>query len=311
MTGPEDVAVVIPNYQGERLLDATLDAVEAQHPGLEVLVVDNASTDGSLRLLERRGTTVLRLPRNTGFAGGANAGVAAVARPYVVVLNSDARPRPGWLAALLQSVGTSPPDVWAWGSVLVDDRDVVESAGDGWRHGTTAYKLLQGRQLSDVPRQPYEVFAAPGAAPLFRRDVFRSLGGYDESFFLYYEDIDLAWRARLRGHRALLVPGARVEHLLGASGRPFRTWFHISRNSLWCAVRNPPRLHPRLIVRATRREWAAAGRREVRLPYALGRVAGAAGLPRQLAVRRRLQRTRTVDVTALEDFLARQEELVR
>ena len=310
MTGPDQVAVVIPNYQGERLLDATLDAVEAQHPELQVLVVDNASTDGSLPLLGRRGTPVLKLPRNTGFAGGANAGVRAVQRPYVVVLNSDARPRPGWLAALLQAVDASPPDVWAWGSVLLDDRDVVESAGDAWRHGTSAYKLLQGRPVTEVPQRPYEVFAPPGAAPLVRRDAFLSLGGYDESFFLYYEDVDLAWQARLQGWRALVVPGAQVEHLLGASGRPFRTWFHVSRNSLWCAVRNPPELHPRLLLRATRREWTAAGRRGVRLPYALGRLAGLAGLPRQLAVRRRRQRQRTVDVTALQEFLARQEELV-
>lgn len=311
MIRASDVTVVIPNYNGAALLPATLDAVAVQAFGqLDVLVVDNGSTDASLSLLAERDVRVLALPRNTGFAGGANAGVRATDRPYVVVLNSDARPESGWLEALLAVVSSSPPDVWAWGSVLVDDTGVIESAGDGWRHGTTAYKLLQGAPVSALPEQAYEVFAAPGAAPLFRRDVFLALSGYDESFFLYYEDIDLAWRARLQGHRALLVPTARVRHLGAASGRPFRTWFHISRNALWCGVRNPPELHPRLLLAATRREWATAGRRGVRLPYAVGRAAGVAGLPRQLAVRRRLQRTRTVDPRALQAFLDRQEDLV-
>ena len=162
-----------------------------------------------------------------------------------------------------------------------------------------------------LPGTPYEVFAPPGAAPLFRRDVFLALGGYDESFFLYYEDVDLAWRARLCGHRAVVVPGARVTHELGASSRPFRAWFHISRNSLWCAVRNVPDLSARRLLAATRREWRAAGRRGVRWPYACGRVAGVAGLPRQLLVRRRVQASRTVDVAALQEFLERQESLVR
>ena len=311
MTRASDVTVVIPNYNGAALLPATLDALAVQAPGeLEVLVVDNGSSDASLSVLAERDVRVLALPRNTGFAGGANAGVRAAARPYVVVLNSDARPEPGWLDALLAAVPASPADVWAWGSVLVDDAGVVESAGDGWRHGTTAYKLLQGSPVTALPGRPYEVFAPPGAAPMFRRDVFQRLGGYDESFFLYYEDIDLAWRARLQGHRALLVPGARVRHLGGASGRRFRTWFHISRNALWCGVRNPPELHPRLLLAATRREWAAAGRRGVRLPYALGRAAGVVGLPKQLAVRRRVQRARTVDPQALQAFLDRQEDLV-
>lgn len=306
-----DVTVVIPNFNGERLLTATLDALLAQAaPELDVLVVDNGSTDGSLALLRARADVrVLALPTNTGFAGAANAGARATDRCLVVVLNSDARPQPGWLEALLTEVDDS--DVWAWGSVLVDPGGLIESAGDGWRHGTTAYKLLRGQDLAALPARPYEVFAAPGAAPLFRRDVLLELGGYDERFFLYYEDIDLAWRARLRGYRAVLVPGARVTHELGASGRPFRTWFHIARNSLWCGVRNPPDLRPGLLVAATRREWRNAGRRGVRWPYLCGRVAGVAGLPRQLAVRRRLQAGRTVDLAVLADFLARQEELAR
>lgn len=305
-----DVTVVVPNFNGAHLLVQTLDALVAQgEPELDVLVVDNGSTDGSRALLDSRpDVRVLALPTNTGFAGAANAGARATDRPWLVVLNSDARPQRGWLTALLAHVQQG--DVWAWGSVLVDPHGAIESAGDGWRHGTTAYKLLQGRPVDELPARPYEVFSPPGAAPLFNRDVFVQLGGYDERFFLYYEDIDLAWRARLLGHRAVLVPAARVTHELGASSRPFRTWFHIARNGLWCGVRNPPQLRPRLLLAATRREWRNAGRRGVRWPYFCGRAAGVAGLPRQLLVRRTLQATRTVDPAVLQAFLDRQESLV-
>lgn len=306
-----DVTVVVPNYNGAHLLPETLAALRAQDaPELEVIVVDNGSSDGSLEMLGAEPQVrVLALRKNTGFAGAANAGVRASERRWVVVLNSDARPQRGWLTALLAHVEDS--DVWAWGSVLVDPQGMIESAGDGWRHGTSAYKLLEGRSLDLLPQEPYEVFAVPGAAPMFRRDVFVELGGFDERFFLYYEDIDLAWRARLRGYRAVLIPDAHVVHELGASSRPFRTWFHIARNSLWCGVRNPPELRPGLLVAATRREWRNAGRRGVRWPYLCGRVAGLWGLPRQLVIRRRLQASRTVDLAALTAFLQRQDVLAQ
>ena len=82
----------------------------------------------------------------------------------------------------------------------------IESAGDQYSAAGYAYKLLRDRPLDELPAEPYRVFAAPGAAPVFRRDVFDALGGYEERFFLYYEDVDLAFRAVLAGWHALLVP---------------------------------------------------------------------------------------------------------
>jgi GT2 family glycosyltransferase len=309
----DDVSVVIPNFNGAGLLGETLGALAAQTvSGFRVLVVDNASSDDSLAVLARHPhVDVLRLPRNRGFAGGANAGLAAAVTPLVAVLNSDARPAPSWLAELLTVVGESPDDVWGWGSVLLHKDGTIESAGDAWR-GTSAYKLLREQPVGALPHQPYEVFAPPGAAPLFRTDVVRQLGGYDETFFLYYEDIDLAWRARLLGHRAVLVPAARVTHLGGASStgrqQAARAWFHIARNSLWCAVRCPPEVHPRALLRATRRELSTARERGVAGAYLRGRAAGVVGLPRQLRRRRALQAGRLVDTRALATFLATQEE---
>lgn len=311
---PSNVTVVIPNYNGAHLLPATLDALRAQSAqGFRVIVVDNGSADASLAVLATRPEVqVLALPRNRGFAGGVNAGVAAATTDLVAILNSDARPAPDWLECLLSVAATSAGDVWAWGSVLLHEDGTIESAGDAWR-GTSAYKLLRERDVTALPAEPYEVFAPPGAAPLCRRSVMTELGGYDERFFLYYEDVDLSWRARLAGYRALLVPGARVVHLGGASSRDnvSRASFHIARNSLWCAVRCPPQVHPRVLLRASRREYKTARRAGIGASYLRGRIAGVVGLPAQLRRRRALQGARVVDVQALTEFLAHQEDVLQ
>jgi GT2 family glycosyltransferase len=307
-----DVTIVIPNFNGAHLLPETLDALLAQTvQGFSVLVVDNGSADASLELLATRPEVdVLALDRNQGFAGGVNAGVEAAATDLVAVLNSDARPAVDWLECLLAVATDSATDVWAWGSVLLHEDGTIESAGDAWR-GTSAYKLLRERNVSELPTEPYEVFAPPGAAPLCRRAVMKELGGYDEEFFLYYEDVDLSWRARLLGYRAVLVPSARVVHLGGASSRDnvSRASFHIARNSLWCAVRCPPDVHPRALIRATRREYRFAREIGIGRSYFRGRVAGVLGLPAQLRRRREIQATRVVDLEALTAFLDRQEDL--
>ena len=208
--GTSDVAVVIVNFNGERLLPDCLAALDAQTLApAEVLVADNGSRDGSLALLRAHhpGVAVLELGRNHGFAGGANRGVAATSAPWVCVLNSDATPAPDWLERL--TAAPRAAKTWALGSVLVSaSKGLIESAGDQYDPAGFAYKLLRDRPLADLPSEPYPVFAAPGAAPVFRRDVFDALGGYEERFFLYYEDVDLAFRAVLAGYHALLVPDA-------------------------------------------------------------------------------------------------------
>ena len=272
----DDVAVVIVNYNGERLLPDCLAALAAQtRAPAEIVVADNGSRDGSVALLRAQHphVRVLELGRNHGFAGGANRGVQATAAPWVCVLNSDATPAPDWLARLT----AAPRDerTWALGSVLVSAATGrIESAGDQYDPAGFAYKLMRDRPLTELPSTPYPVFAAPGAAPVFRRDVFDALGGYEERFFLYYEDVDLAFRAVLAGYHALLVPDARVVHRLGATTRSLaRARFYVARNSVWCAVRCMPELRARRLVRRWASElWTNRPRRYVHVELA-GRAA--------------------------------------
>ncbi|MEA2220924.1 MAG: hypothetical protein QOJ35_3550 [Solirubrobacteraceae bacterium] len=297
-----DVAVVVVNFDGERLLPACLAALRAQTLApAEVLVADNGSRDGSLALLRAHDphVGVLELGRNLGFGGGANRGVAATAAPWVCVLNSDATPEPGWLEAL--TAAPREHRTWALGSVLVSAATGrIESAGDQYAPAGYAYKLLRDRPLSELPREPYRVFAAPGAAPVFRRDVFERLGGYEERFFLYYEDVDLAFRAVLAGYHALLVPDARVVHRLGATTRSLaRARFYVARNSVWCAVRCLPEASPlRLARRWTSELRTNRPRRLVPVELA-GRAAALAGLRRALRERRAIQASRVAGLDEL------------
>ena len=295
------VAVVIPNWNGATFIARTLAAVLGQtRPADRVVVVDNASTDGSYDVIARDfpSVEIVRLPRNTGFAHAVNAGIAVVDTDLVAVLNSDARPAEDWLQQLLSQ--PDDEDVWAWGSALLDSDGVVESAGDHYVRDGYATKLGRGSRADDLPTTPYFVFGPPGACPLVRRDVVLELGGYCDRFFMYYEDVDLAFRAALAGHRAVVVPTAHVEHDLGrSSAGSARPWYFIGRNSLWCAVRCLPDATPAKLWRRTAVEWRRARRRGGGNAYLRGRIAGLFGLVWALRARRTIQAAAVVDRAAL------------
>lgn len=303
------VAVAIPNFNGASIIEACLDALAAQTVAPdEVVVVDNGSTDGSPDLIRAWcqasassgfPARLVELGRNTGFAGGANAGVAATSAPWVAVLNSDARPARDWIERL--RAHEPAEDVWQLGSVLVTPDGTVESAADHWSERGRAYKLGRGLRVDELPAEPYDVFAAPGAAPLFRRDRFELLGGYEERFFLYYEDVDLAFRALLRGWRAQVVPQARVEHLLGGSGTKPLVRYHVARNQVWTAVRCVPELHPRWLAG----NWARELKHNRPLRSELrGRAAALAGLRWALRTRAEIQAARVLSADEVRSRLA-------
>lgn len=299
-----DIAVVIPNFNGRDFLPDCLRALEMQTvlPD-ELLVVDNASTDGSAEIIEREfpHVRVLRLPRNTGFGVAANCGVSATRAERICILNSDTEAEAGWLSELLAA--PRPNEVWAWGTTLLRRDGMVESAGDLYNPAGYAYKAAAGSDPERLPSEPYQVFAAPGAAPLFRRDVYLELGGYDETFFLYYEDIDLAFRALLAGYVALQVPRARVKHRLGASGVERRMRYLAARNGMRCAVRNLPGLTPRKVLSTTRREARWARQKGHLSAFTAGRVAALRYLPRDLRQRRTAMSTRRATDAMVESML--------
>ncbi len=222
------VAVVIPSWNSAELLPRCLDSLAGEGE-LELIVVDNGSTDGSIDLLEQRGVKHLDLPRNEGFAVAMNRGVAGTAAPYVLALNADTVLEPGAVAKLAARLdadpslgGVQPRIVQLEGGVepgAEGDPEVgrLYSAGMALTADGRAYEAGAGEEQTGAYREAREVFGVCGAACLLRRELFTELGGYDESFFSFYEDVDLNVRARIAGWRFAYEPEAVVWHLGNAS----------------------------------------------------------------------------------------------
>jgi GT2 family glycosyltransferase/peptidoglycan/LPS O-acetylase OafA/YrhL len=308
------VGVVIVNANAGAHLAHTLETVLAQtaQPA-RVVVVDNASTDGSLDGLEDRFPSVefVRSPENLGFAAGNNLAVAALDDcEFVALLNPDAFPAPDWLETLLEAAASHPEHA-VFGSRLVLDGDpnVLDGSGDVVHVSGLAWRRDQGAPAT-VDRPSGETFSACAAAALYRRAAFVEVGGFDESFFCYYEDTDLAFRLRLAGHGCLYVPEAVARHVGSATTGLLSdfTIYHSARNQLWAYLKNMPSLlfwlylpQHLLVTALTVLAYATQGRGRAALR---GKRDALRDLRRVLAERRRIQRNRKVGVWALRRAMA-------
>jgi GT2 family glycosyltransferase len=241
------VAVIVVNWNGGAFLQDCLESLDRQHrPPDHVIVVDNASTDDSLLRAEQwlRRAEVIRLTENVGFAKANNIGARAAQRfDTLALLNPDARAAPGWLGALLRAA-EQHPETAAFASQmrLLSSPDQLDGAGDSYHVSGRAWRNGHRMPSSDWPEEDFEVFAPCAAAALYRRDAFEAVGGFDEQYFCYFEDIDLGFRLRLRGHRCLYVHDAVVEHASsGLSGyRSDFSVYHGERNAVWTFVKDMP-----------------------------------------------------------------------
>jgi GT2 family glycosyltransferase len=221
---PADLSVIVPNYRRADLLARCLESVQecrrSTQACVEVIVVDDGSGDGSCRLVRERFPTcvLVALEQNGGYPTAVNEGVRASSGEWVLTLNNDTKIAEGALDALL-AVARSSPDV---GSVAAQQRflshpQLIYSAGvEVDRRGQAADRLI-GHPIADSEHEPVEVFAACGAAALYRRAMLEELGGFDERFLFGLEDVDIAWRGHMRGWRCLYAPAAVVYHDLGAT----------------------------------------------------------------------------------------------
>lgn len=230
------VSVVIPSWNGADLLAHALHSLDEQSwRDFEIVVVDNASTDATLPMLERDhpGVRVVALEENLGFAGAVNAGIDASQGEIVALLNNDTEADPEWLAHLVRAFDDNP-DIGSCASKMLDfhDRTLVDSAGDQ----LGVFASQRGHGMPDGPAfaQPRDVLSPCGGAAAYRRELFDDVGTFDERYFAYFEDVDLGIRALLAGYRCLYVPGAVVYHLGSATGRRVpETSFHLrSRNAM-------------------------------------------------------------------------------
>jgi len=219
------VSVIVPNYNGREHLDDCLSSLlETHYPSdqLEIIVIDNGSSDGSAAWVEEHfpGVHIIRNPSNAGFSRAANLGARAASGGYLAFLNNDLRVDPDWLSALLE-VMASEPRLASVGSIVMSwDGARIDFAGRAGDAFCLAVTPDAGHALPPSPLPSgaghYALFASGGAA-LFRRQAFEELGGFEPGYFMYHEDVDLGWRLWLAGCRCALASGSLVYHKGGAS----------------------------------------------------------------------------------------------
>lgn len=302
------ISAIIVNYSGRRLLTSCLNSLERQtlpRESYEIILVDNASTDGSAGYVRENhpGVRIEALPRNLGFAGANNHGFRQACGRFFALLNYDAEAEPEWLARMLAVIRRSPTIGGVAAKICFrQDPSRINSTGlllfrDGCG-GDRGFRDIDFGQFEI----PTEVFGAYGAGALLRREMVEELGGFDERLLMYYEDLDLAWRARLRGWKFVYEPRTVVLHdHCGSSGQgtPFFC-FHVERNRVSVNLKNgSPRLAAitmlGFVARVARATWRVLrGRTTAGHAWAFARAAGSIcfNTPGVLRARFRVRRRR-------------------
>jgi hypothetical protein len=220
------ISIVIPNYNGARFLESCLRSLQSQTcPMLEIIVVDNASSDRSLEIAQAAAPRInlVRNNRNLGFAGAVNAGILSARGGWVAVLNNDTEVPPNWLEECVRAI-QNHPDATFFACRILDfaNHTRVYSAGDCFLRAGIGYR--RGQELPDRAEFHNEcrIFSASGCAALYRRQTLQEMGGFDERFFAYLEDVDLGLRIQTAGHCGYYAARAEVfHHGGGTSGGEF------------------------------------------------------------------------------------------
>jgi len=244
----DKVSVVVVNWNGERFLERCLAALMAQTvKPHEIILVDNASSDGSVNIA--RQFSLLRLmllDQNTGFARGNNLALkaASVESKWIALINPDAFAEPCWLESLLVAVERNPGfDVFGSKLLNAADPTVLDGVGDTYHVSGLVWRAGHSAPVPTYAENEREVFSPCAAAALYRRSAVLKVGGFDEDYFCYVEDIDLGFRLRLAGYRCLYVPQSEAYHVgSGTTGGQHSNFsvYHGHRNLVWTYVKNMP-----------------------------------------------------------------------
>lgn len=242
----KQVTVIIPNYNGRQLLKKCIETLERQTVRFRLIVVDNGSTDKSTELTsDTIDIDWVKLKQNTGFCGAVNAGIRLVETPYFILLNNDTEAEPDFVEKLLDAIQDSEKIFSCSAQMLqYGKRDFVDNAGDYYTALGWAVARGKGKPAADYGRAA-EVFSCCGGAAIYRTDVVRKIGLFDERHFAYLEDVDMGYRARIYGYRNRYAPGAKVYHVGSATtGARYneKKVFLAARNSVYLIYKNMPPL---------------------------------------------------------------------
>lgn len=240
------VTVVIVNWNCGDILVKCIDHLLVQTVlPTRILIMDNGSSDDSLKNIPQNDRIeVCRLGSNLGFAAANNRAISLCDTKYIALLNPDAFPKPDWLERLL-AAGDSYPEIAAFGSLQLCDEDteIVDGTGDSYHVSGRVWRNRHHMQLSVTDFQNREIFSPCAAAALYRRDAINEIGGFDEDFFCYIEDVDLGFRLQLVGYKSMYIHDAIVNHVgsstTGGQHSDFAVYYG-HRNLVWTFVKNMP-----------------------------------------------------------------------
>lgn len=308
------LSIIIPNWNGARFLRTCFDALRGQtYQNLEIILVDNASTDESGEITQAEYPEVhwLGLAENRGFTGACNAGIELAKGDLVCLLNNDTEVDPAWAEAIMSAFARHA-DVGSVASkmLLFDQRDHIHTTGDFFTtDGRAGNRGVWQKDEGQYEQEEY-VFSACGGSAVYRKTMLDEIGILDDDFFFSGEDVDLGWRAQLNGWRCLYTPQAIVYHHLKATGGGVTASYYDGRNLIFILVKNYPadlwRKYGFSVLKAQWRlaqEAIRAWRGKEARARLRGMLAGLLGIPRMWRKRRAIQASRRVNLDTLEQVL--------
>jgi len=239
------VSIIIPNYNGINFINECLDSLEKQDSFFEVIIVDNGSNDGSVDFIRENYPeyNLIENQENLGFSKAVNQGLKLVATDYVFILNNDVVLERDCINNLLNCI-KSDDNIFAVASKMIqyDNKCKLDDAGDEYTLLGWTRKVGDGKSIN-LYNDKRETFSACAGAAIYRRNVFDSIGFFDENFFAYMEDVDISYRAKIHGYKCIYCPDAIVyHHGSGTTGSRYNE-FKIglaARNNIYVAYKNMP-----------------------------------------------------------------------
>jgi hypothetical protein len=289
------VVLAIPNWNGRKYLEPCLCSVFAQQfRDFAVVLVDNGSTDGSVELVREHFPQVhlIENRENRGFAVANNQAIQASTSEFVVTLNNDTEVDPRWLGTLVQAADAGAHiGMCASKMLTADRREMIDSTGIAVDRAGMVWNRDGGSTDHLDTARPISVFGPCAGAALYRRALLDDIGLFDEDFFAYMEDVDLAWRAQWAGWECVYVPQAIAYHVHSATGKEGSYFKNrlLGRNKIWLLCKNYPLL-PWYIPLVLMYDLASAGYAIAtgRAGAVQGRIEALSGVPRMLAKRQQI-----------------------
>ncbi len=240
-------ATIIPNWNGQDYLTACIDSLLKQTTEHTIIVVENGSVDKSDEILAGYGKKIVVLKQqiNLGFAGGVNVGIKyAIENNYdfVALFNNDAIADKDWLREMLGSFNKSPDIMIATPAILKADKKQLDALGTSYSIFGAPFPRFRNQKFDEISAEPEYVFGGAGGASLYKVELFKEVGLFDEDFFAYYEEDDINFRAQLMGYKVITVPSSKVYHAIGGTSGKIRgfTAKQTAQNFWYLYTKNMP-----------------------------------------------------------------------